>query len=156
MLFQRKYLAGVQVWVDNDARLLREYRFDYDFNTYANARRLTKITEYGAGGWDDGAGTALPATTLSYKVYDNTSEGWGNGQTYPYSRLTAIDNGYGGRIEVDYEQKELNYLYGYHYRVKKLEISDGWDTRHISVILMAPLAGTQDTANAEMETTIGD
>ncbi|MEJ5311825.1 MAG: RHS repeat-associated core domain-containing protein [Anaerolineae bacterium] len=115
LFFQQEHLDKVRVRQDGQA--VREYRLTYDFN--GESRRLQALTEYGS------AGGALPATTFAYQVLNNTKPEWHPYQTYPYSRLTAVNNGYGGRIEVDYQQTEVNNLHGYHYRVQERRTLDG-------------------------------
>ncbi|MBN2392409.1 MAG: DUF11 domain-containing protein [Anaerolineae bacterium] len=119
LFFQREYLDRVQVWWESE--LVREYKLQYDFN--GESRRLWKLIEYGKGGM--ASGTALPPTEFNYHVLDNTRSDWGGGKTYPYSRLASIDNGYGGRIEIDYQQTVVNDLHGYHYRVLERRTLDG-------------------------------
>lgn len=119
LFFQREHLDRVQVWWES--QLVREYKLQYDF--HGESRRLQQVIEYGKGGIAGGA--TLPATTFGYQVLDNTRADWGDGKTYPYSRLVSIDNGYGGRIEIDYQQTVVNDLHGYHYRVLKRRTKDG-------------------------------
>ncbi|RLD97278.1 MAG: hypothetical protein DRI92_05920, partial [Aquificota bacterium] len=115
LFFQYSYLNKVRV--THGGQLTREYRLAYSF--HGNSRRLQSVTEHGADG------SALPATTFEYGLYDNTASNWAGGKTYPYSRLTAVNNGYGGRIEVDYQRATGKADTYYHYRVGERRTLDG-------------------------------
>jgi RHS repeat-associated protein len=117
LFFQDYYLDKVRIL--QGGQRVREYWLGYDFD--GDSRRLQSVTEHGSGG-----SSSLPATTFEYSLFNNTDEDWDCcDDNYPYSRLTAVNNGYGGRIEVDYEQKVGKANHFYHYRVLERRTKDG-------------------------------
>ena len=99
---------------------MREYRFNYTYDTYT--RLLSSVVQYGKNGVS--GGVAFPPTEFAYTVFNNTKDEW-HGHDYPYSRLTSVENGYGGDIAVTYQQMTVNDMYGYHYRVQERQTADG-------------------------------
>lgn len=116
-LHQNQYLTTIRVL--QRGALLRKYELGYEMQLNpSDATRLLKtLTQYGAGGVN-----ALPPVTFSYQAYANKTTRCGyapdcgvddQGHTIPntqwdqttfnYSRLSEVNNGYGGRFTFVYE-----------------------------------------------------
>jgi hypothetical protein len=117
LFFQDDYLDKVRIL--QGGQRVREYWLGYAFD--GDSRLLQSVTEYGSDG-----SSSLPATTFEYSLFNNADEDRDCcDDNYPYSRLTAVNNGYGGRIEMDYEQKVGKANHFYHYRVLERRTKDG-------------------------------
>lgn len=136
----RRQLDSIQIkW---NGSILREYHIGYD--DYYNASNglillPTTITEYGSGGVT--TGYSLPPTQFGYEKEQFPNKGgclynppggckteWDQEQ-FEYERLVWITNGYGSKIEFEYENEgpgRGNFWIGfYNYRVKTKKLYDG-------------------------------
>lgn len=120
------YLRMLGIRVLDNAELIREYgigrawrRVYKDEDEEYCDSWITNIQEIGRDG------TALPAETF---VYTNTLNNAPGGR-YPYSRLSAVNTRYGGRVEIDYESDGRHvsgsHEFGYSYRVSEMRTQDG-------------------------------
>ncbi|QWK09356.1 MAG: hypothetical protein KNN16_08220 [Thermoflexus hugenholtzii] len=120
---------------DGTWAVVREIRFTYgtfipEDETNKRLRILTAIQEWAPEG---NAWKALPPFTFGYTGYPNKD--WCNVFAQPcsewdqarffYPRLTRIDNGYGGVIEVGYETPDGGHWQAKNYRVAWRQVTDG-------------------------------
>ncbi len=120
---------------DGTWAVVREIRFTYgtfipEDETNKRLRILTQIQEWAPEG---SAWKALPPLTFGYTGYPNKD--WCNVFAQPcsewdqarffYPRLTRLDNGYGGRIEIGYETPDGGHWQAKNYRVAWRTVTDG-------------------------------
>jgi RHS repeat-associated protein len=120
---------------DGTWAVVREIRFTYgtfipEDESNKRLRILTAIQEWAPEG---DAWKALPPITFGYTGYNNKD--WCNVFAQPcsewdqarffYPRLTRIDNGYGGVIEVGYETPDGGHWHAKNYRVAWRQVTDG-------------------------------
>ncbi|MBC7250776.1 MAG: PKD domain-containing protein, partial [Anaerolineae bacterium] len=132
--YQADYLHSIQVWQGNEqsGEIIREYLFDYEISDNPGTlkhRLLKSITPYGRGGVV--GGQRLPTTTFTYTPMPNKrrcvlcSSVWDQ-EGFDYERLTRVDNGYGGVIEMDYQDDDRSGYWRFlSYRVSMKRVSDG-------------------------------
>jgi RHS repeat-associated protein len=129
--FQTEYLHDIQVRAYDPTlgdQLVRRYDLSYQriYNPESGAsdfvgRVLYRITPVGK----DGTST-LPPSTFSYSTDWNKGKDFSgcmcwSDESFPYARLTQIDNGYGGQVSLEYETPDRidqhNWWQAWNYRV---------------------------------------
>ena len=138
----RRKLTSIKIlW---DGVVVKEYDLEYDsYYTPSSGLvlLLTDITPYGLGGM--ASGSSLPGPSFGYQQYINKDKccpteldnhTWAN-EDFEYERLVWAENGYGGRVEFDYENDGRGdwWIGFYNYRVSQKRVYDGLNVAAVSI-----------------------
>jgi len=171
--YQDDFLQKIRVenYVNGQYQVLREYCLTYNADpaNTSHVRLLHSITEYGLGGMagDGGHVYSLPATSFSYTPKNNKGTNGGNGTEYErssfkYSRLSGIDNGYGGVISASYggfedEQQDWNQkAWNYYVSTQTLDGQVVSKTGHQYQLCPYPCTDVDHARGRELETVYQD
>ena len=138
----RRKLTSIKIlW---DGGVVKEYDLEYDsYYTPSSGLvlLLTDIIPYGLGGL--ASGSSLPGPSFGYQKYANKDKccpteldnhTWAN-ESFEYERLAWAENGYGGRVEFDYENDGRGdwWISFYNYRVSQKRVYDGLNAAATSI-----------------------
>ncbi len=132
-------LLGIKVW--HLGQVVWSYELAYEYfqtHTAAEIRALSAVERH-EGDYQSGQSQSLPATTFEYTLKPNKEwcdpgfhgpdcdTDWEK-EAFSYPRLSAVENGYGGRSELSYQDDGRGGPWWegfYNYRVVQTETYDG-------------------------------
>ncbi|MBI9049227.1 MAG: hypothetical protein JEZ00_07400 [Anaerolineaceae bacterium] len=113
--------------------VLRTYDFTYDVHQIpsADGTQVLSDIDISAGGYTENgesvAYVSLPSVAFDYTDLPNQAEDNPLIEHFVYPRLIGVDNGYGAALAFDYERDNRAETYWYNYRIKHIEVDNGFD-----------------------------